>query len=261
VTHRSASPSPGIAAPTGEDRLAAAHTPEAVRRRLATGPAGSHLADLVYGAVDGIVTTFAVVAGVAGAGLAARIVLVLGVANLVADGFSMAVANYLGQRAEEQRRLRLRRQEELHVAAVPAGEREEVRQLLAGWRLDPPLLERVVDAVTSDRERWVELMMQLEHGVSTVPIRPLGAGLATFAAFLVSGSLPLLPFALDTVPGTTVPAPFLSSAVATLLAFVAVGAAKGLVVGRPWWRSAVETLVVGGAAASLAYAVGAVLGA
>ena len=151
------------------------HTPAAIRSRLARGPTRSYLRDFVYGAIDGTVTTFAVVAGVAGAGLATPVVVILGVANLVADGFSMAISNYLGARAEEQRRRRLQREEEHHVAVVPAGEREEVRQLLARWDLDDELLEGVLDAITRDRDRWVNLMMQLEHGFPTSRASPARA--------------------------------------------------------------------------------------
>jgi hypothetical protein len=117
------------------------HTPDAIRARLARGPTRSRLRDFVYGAIDGIVTTFAVVAGVAGAGLEMRVVLILGAANLAADGFSMAASNFLGAKSDEQRRQRIRRQEEQHIAVVPAGEREEVRQILTGWGLDKELLE------------------------------------------------------------------------------------------------------------------------
>jgi hypothetical protein len=91
---------------SSQSDLAAQHSPAAVAARLAAGPRFSWLRDFVYGAVDGIVTTFAVVAGVAGAGLRPAIAAVLGCANLFADGFSMATANYLGGRAESQRRRR-----------------------------------------------------------------------------------------------------------------------------------------------------------
>ena len=79
------------------------HTPHGVRARLEEQPKVSHLGDFVYGAIDGTVTTFAVVAGAAGADLGAAVVIILGVSNLIADGFSMAVSNYLGSRAELDR--------------------------------------------------------------------------------------------------------------------------------------------------------------
>lgn len=242
-----------------QDRLHEDHTPAAVATRLAGGPGRSHLRDLVYGAIDGTVTTFAVVAGVAGAELGTVVVLILGAANLIADGFSMAVSNYLGTRSEEQRRARVRREEERHVAMVPDGEREEVRQLLEGWDLDDALREEVVVAITAERDRWVEVMLQLEHGFPSEPARPLGAAVATFVAFVVVGAVPLAPFALDEL-GTPVAAPFTWSAALTAVAFVVVGIARGAAVDLPRWRTALETFVVGGAAAALAYGAGVLLG-
>jgi VIT1/CCC1 family predicted Fe2+/Mn2+ transporter len=238
----------------------AEHTPDAIRTRLARGPGRSVLRDLVYGAIDGVVTTFAVVAGVAGAGLATEVVVILGVANLCADGFSMAVSNFLGTRSEEQRGQRMRRQEEEHVAVIPEGEREEVRQILTGWGLDNRLLDRVVDAITDDRDRWVRLMMLLEHGFSPSRTSPARAALATFVAFVTVGFVPLAPFVIDTLAGASVTSAFGWSTALTGAAFFVVGIAKGAVVGQAWWRSGLETLMVGGAAAALAYAVGVGLG-
>ena len=78
------------------------HTPAAIRRRLRASAEHSHLRDFVFGAMDGTVTTFAVVAGVAGAGLPSGIAIVLGTANLLADGFSMAAGNYLSTKTDRQ---------------------------------------------------------------------------------------------------------------------------------------------------------------
>jgi VIT1/CCC1 family predicted Fe2+/Mn2+ transporter len=235
------------------------HTPDAIRARLAEGPGTSTLRDLVYGAIDGVVTTFAVVAGVAGAGLATRVVLILGVANLAADGFSMAVSNFLGARSEEQRRQRYLREEEQHIAAVPGGEREEVRQILAQWGLGDGLLDGATGAITEDHERWVRFMMQLEHGFPAAGPSPARAALATFVAFVAVGFVPLGPFVVDALAGA-VGAPFAWSAALTGTAFFGVGVGKGVVVAQTWWRSGMETVVVGGTAAALAYAVGTGLG-
>jgi VIT1/CCC1 family predicted Fe2+/Mn2+ transporter len=235
------------------------HTPDAIRTRLAGGPEDSTLRDFVYGAVDGIVTTFAVVAGVAGAGLATRIVLILGAANLAADGFSMAASNFLGTRSEGQRRERYLRQEVQHIAMVPAGEREEVRQLLAGWGLRDSVLTGATDAITDDRDRWIHFMMQLEHGFPSARTRPLRAAVATFLAFVTVGGIPLGPFVVGTLVGQA-GSLYAWSAAVTAAAFFAVGVGKAHVVRGSWWRSGCETLLVGGAAAGLAYVVGAWLG-
>ena len=107
------------------------HTPAAIAKRLSDGPRQGNLKDFVFGAVDGLVTTFAVVAGEAGAELSTTIVLILGMANLMADGFSMAVGNFLGTRAEQQQRKHFESIEQMHIDQYPEGEREEIRQIFA----------------------------------------------------------------------------------------------------------------------------------
>lgn len=235
------------------------HTPLAVSKRLGDTPAPSYLRDFIYGAVDGAVTTFAVVAGVAGANLDKTVVIILGVANLLADGFSMAVSNFLGSRAERQRRERARREEQRHIRLVPQGEREEIRQLFAAKGFEGQDLERIVDVITSDPELWAETMMSEELGFGSTEPNEFRAAFATLAAFLTVGFLPLSPFVYDlAVPGDLDHA-FTWSAVLTGVAFLVVGGTKSRFVDQAWWRSALETLVVGGLAAALAYAAGVVL--
>ncbi len=235
------------------------HTPSAVRARLSRRPSPSYLHDFIYGAVDGAITTFAVVAGVTGASLDEKVVIILGGANLVADGFSMAASNFLGSRAERQRRERARNEEERHIRLVPEGEREEIRQIFAAKGFEGSDLERIVDVITADRELWAETMMTEELGFSSTLPNEYRAALATLVAFLTIGFLPLLAFVYDlAIPGDLDNA-FLWSTVMTAAAFVIVGALKSRLVDERWWRSALETLAVGGLAASLAYAVGAFL--
>ena len=102
------------------------HTPEAVAKRLNDPLKHNYLRDFIYGSVDGSVTTFAIVAGVAGAGLSSGIVLILGLANLIADAFSMAAGNYLGIKAEEDIKKALIEEEKSHIEIYPEGEKEEI---------------------------------------------------------------------------------------------------------------------------------------
>ena len=243
----------------GEPDLHADHTTEGVRRRLEDGSRGSYLGDFVYGAIDGTVTTFAVVAGAAGAGLGPAVVIILGVSNLIADGFSMAVSNYLGTRAEEDRRLQAEAEERRHIRVLPEGEREEIRQLFAAKGFEGDDLERVVEVITSDEDRWVETMMREELGFSEGNTSAARAGIATFIAFVVVGTLPLLPFLINLAVPDFFARPFLVSTVLTGLAFLLVGALKSVVVGQRVVRGSVETILLGGLAAALAFVVGRLL--
>lgn len=236
--------------------LEQSHTPEAIRERLDCGPDQSYLKDFIYGAIDGAVTTFAVVSGVAGAGLDSRVVIILGLANLFADGFSMAIGNYLGTKAEIEQREKMRKEEHHHVHIIPDGEREEVRQIFARKGFHGEELERVVHVITSDHGRWVDTMLQEEHGLSLESPNPQRAALATFAAFVLVGAIPLGTFLWDWLFGNSINDPFLWSGLLTAIAFFAVGMGKSRVVGQRWFIGGAETLLVGGLAAVLAYIVG-----
>jgi VIT1/CCC1 family predicted Fe2+/Mn2+ transporter len=239
--------------------LIAMHSRAAIRQRLRKGPKYRYLKDFVYGAIDGAVTTFAVVSGVAGAGLSSSVIVVLGIANLVGDGFSMAASNFLGTRAEDQRRDRLRRMEEEHIDRIPEGETEEIRQIMGAQGFKDHDLERAVEIITADRCRWIETMLKEEHGLALVGPIAWKAATATFVAFIIIGLIPLLPFLVGLLPGAVVSSPYLWSALMTAVAFFAVGAAKSHFVDQSWIWSGLETLAVGGGAAGLAYLCGVLL--
>lgn len=226
------------------------HSPPEIAARIADGKRSSHLRDVIYGGIDGAVTTFAIVAGVEGAGLSAKIIIVLGLANILADGFSMAAGNYSGTKADLDDRRRLRAVEHAHIHSYPEGEREELRQILALRGLSGQVLEDATQAISADHEKWVDLMLTDEYGLSPNDPAPLPAAIATFLAFLAAGIVPLLPFLLN------LPDPFLISVIATGLVFFAIGSGKSRWSLAPWWRSGLETLAIGSTAAFIAYVVG-----
>ncbi len=228
--------------------LDAQHTPEAIAARLSASTDHSYVGDAVLGAIDGTVTTFAIVAGARGADLGSGIALVLGLANVLADGFSMAVSNYLKAKADRQVVEHARRVEESHIERIPDGEREEIRQIFLRKGFEGRVLDAAVDVITQDRRRWVDTMLMEELGLRLDPPRPLRAAATTFVAFLVAGLVPLLPLLAGRA--------FLSSAVATAATFFAIGAVKGRLLRTGPLRGGLEALLIGGGAAVLAYAVG-----
>jgi len=227
-----------------------AHSVEAIKERLAAGPTHNYLRDWIYGGIDGAVTTFAVVSGVAGAQLAPWIILALGFANLFADGFSMAASNFLGTKAEQEDLDRLEVIENRHIDLAPEGEREEVRQIFRSKGFDGEDLERIVQLVTADRKRWVRTMLTEEYGLPREIRSSWIAAISTFSAFLICGLVPLLPFLFR------VSHAFEVSIIMTAVVFIAIGSAKSKWSTASWWRSGLMTLLVGAIAAGLAYAAG-----
>jgi len=229
------------------------HSPEAIRKRLETGPTHNYLRDWIYGGIDGSVTTLAVVTGVAGAQLSKWIILALGFANLFADGFSMAASNYLGTRAEHDDWRRLEQIENRHIELAPEGEREEVRQIFERKGFEGKDLQRVVELVTSDRERWVRTMLTDEYGLPHEVRSPWIAAISTFTAFLVCGLVPLLPYLIGMEHS------FAASTILTGIVFATIGSIKSRWSTTSWWHSGLTTFLVGAIAASLAYVAGVVV--
>jgi vacuolar iron transporter family protein len=233
------------------------HTREAIALRLAQARTHSYVGDFILGAVDGAVTTFAIVAGAAGAGLSNGVVIVLGLANVLADGFSMAAGNFLRARSDQQMVEQFRRLEETHIDRIPDGEREEVRQIYRAKGFDGETLEQIVRVITEDRQQWVNTMLTEEWGLQLRPPSPWRAGLATLAAFVLAGLVPLVPTFVwfNRHANET----FVTSSLLTGVTFFVIGLLRGRVVDHRPLASGCETLLIGGSAAALAYAVGRLL--
>lgn len=226
------------------------HTHSAIRARLDMDNKPFYVRDWVYGGIDGAITTFAIVAGVVGADLSHRVIVILGIANIVADGISMAASNYSGTKTEVDDYLRLRAVEKKHIAVEPDGEREELRQIMRKKGLEGETLEEVVHAISSNEEAWVEIMLAEEYGVSANLRSPWSSAVSTFHAFLACGTVPLLPFLLG------VPNAFALSLFLTAIVFFMIGSVKSRWSLSQWWISGLETLVIGLFAAGSAYLIG-----
>ena len=198
--------------------------------------AATYLKDMVYGANDGLVTTFAVIAGVAGASLDPLVIVFLGFANLFADGFSMAASSYLATRSESDVFKRERAVERWEVANKPASEEAEIKDILS-----------------KKGYSGADLMMYEEHGLTPVgETRPLKGAATTLFAFVIAGFAPIIPF-IFFFDGASL---FAVSTVIAGVMFFAVGALRSIFTRRFWLWSGLEMFFVGGLAASIAYGVG-----
>ncbi len=226
------------------------HSPEDIAKRLQGGPKAHYLREWVYGGIDGTVTTFAIVAAVIGADLSPLIVLIMGLANVVGDGFSMAAASYSGAKAEADNYERLREIEATHIEKYPDGEREETRQILAAKGFHDHDLEQMVELVSREKDQWIDFMMTEEYGVSKPLQKPFSVAAHTFMAFLVCGCMPLLPYIFGFKD-----APYLALGL-SVLTFFAIGSGKSFWSVKSWWREGLETAAIGLTAAGLAFAIG-----
>jgi vacuolar iron transporter family protein len=218
--------------------------------------------DFVYGATDGAVTTFAVVAGVVGAGLFPSIILILGFANLIADGFSMAIGNYLGSKSQKEYMEKVRRREEWEIDNLVEQEKQEIRDIYTKKGFKAELLDEIVNVITSRRKVWVDTMMREELGLIEDKKQPLDAAITTFAAFNLVGLIPLIPFVFLHVSGFLISTEhaFLYSVIFTAISFFIIGIVRGKIVNKSLFRTGLSTLAVGGIAATVAYIVGYLLG-
>jgi VIT1/CCC1 family predicted Fe2+/Mn2+ transporter len=172
---------------------------------------------------------------------------------LFADGFSMAASNFLGTKAELDDWRRLEAIEYRHIDLAPEGEREEVRQIFQLKGFAGEDLQRMVELVTSERQRWVHTMLTEEYGLPREVRSPWIAAISTFTAFVVCGLVPLMPYLLH------LPQSLEISLAMTATVFFAIGSVKSKWSTTSWWQSGLTTFLVGAIAASLAYMTGVLL--
>lgn len=214
-----------------------------------------YLGEFVYGGIDGSVTTFAVVAGAAGAELGSAIILILGFANLLADGLSMSIGAYLSAKAQRESFEKHESVEYWEVENLPDVEREEIRDIYRQKGFEGELLEQVVQVITADKDRWVDTMMKEELNMVQEERSPFAIGFVTFISFLTIGLMPLVVYVWDYIFTSDMNL-FLLSSVLTGVTFVIIGFLKSYVTQTSYIKSIGETLLLGAAAAAVSYWVG-----
>lgn len=217
---------------------------------------GPFIQDIVYGGNDGIVTTFAIVAGTVGAEMPSYVIVILGLANLIGDGFSMAAGAFLSLRSELDHYKRIRREEEEEIDEHPEVERQEVREAFGKHGVTGEALEHLTRILTSNRTLWVETMMREEHGLMReATARPMLHAIVTFLAFVFFGSVPLLPYVL----GFGGARQFGVAIISVTCALFALGFTRSYVTRQRLIRGPLEILAVGFVSTGTAYLIGVLL--
>lgn len=214
-----------------------------------------YLGEVVYGGIDGAVTTFAVVSGAVGAGLDNKVIIILGFANLLADGFAMSVGAYLSTKSVKDNYNKHKLIEYWEVENLPEKEREEVEIIYKNKGFEGHLLQQVVDTITADKDRWVDVMMKDELLMSEETKSPVMMGLATYLSFILIGLIPLIIYVWDYIYGFSGDL-FVYTALLTSLAFIFIGFLKTYVTQTSKLKGILETLILGILAALLSYYVG-----
>ena len=217
-----------------------------------------YLGEFVYGGIDGCVTTFAVVAGSVGAGIDTSVIIILGFANLFADGFAMSVGAYLSAKATRDNYQKHKNKEIWSVKHMPESERAEIRDLFSQKGFEGETLEQAVEVICADKDRWVDMMMKEELEMQEEKKSPLMIGTVTHLSFVSVGLIPLLAYLYDLFLGQGIDTFFWSSLL-TALGFILIGALKSYVAQINVWKSIIETLVLGAIAAVVAFYVGDVI--
>ena len=215
-----------------------------------------YLGSIVYGGIDGCVTTFAVVAGAVGAGLSTSIILILGFANLLADGLSMSIGAYLSAKSERSNYYKHKPLTYWKVDNFPEKQRDEIRDIYRVKGFEGQTLDKIIETITSDRDRWVNVMMKDDFGMSLDEKTPWKIGLVTYLSFILIGLIPMLIYLWDYLFPIKANLFFLASSL-TAIGFTIIGILKSAITQSGLIRGILETLVLGTAAACVAYLVGA----
>jgi VIT1/CCC1 family predicted Fe2+/Mn2+ transporter len=212
---------------------------------------GELLRDLVLGLNDGLVASFAVTSGLAGAAAAGRVVVMAGLAEMLGGAVSMGLAAYISARSHIEFYQSEIERERHEMKTWPERERDEIRHIYRAKGFSGKLLDDVVAHITADPERWSQVMMREELGLTGEFEPPLRSGATVGLAYLLGAAVPVLPY-LSTAPGRGI----LYSALITLATLFAVGAGKTVITSRSWWRSGLESVLTGAAAAAATFFAG-----
>ena len=209
------------------------------------GKFNKHIGDIVYGSLDGIITTFAIVAGVQGADLSSVVVFILGGANLVADGVSMAIGSFLSTKADNDFQKKQRKENEKDNVFM---QENKIKNLFRKKGFKGQDLDKIFKVIKTN-----ELFNAAKK--DNKDKNPTYSGLITFLSFLVAGLFPILPYVLNLLFKVQIDM-FFTSVVITCIVLFLLGILKSSITGSEWYKSGLGTFFMGGIAAGIAYLIG-----
>ena len=213
--------------------------------------------DIVIGMSDGLTVPIALAAGLSGAVESSGIILTAGLAEVAAGAIAMGLGGYMAGRTDIEHFASERAREERETIEVPHRETAEVHDILRSYGLTEEDASRVATSIRADKKRWVDFMMRFELGLEEPdPKRASRSALTIALAYIAGGLIPLAPYFFFGSVRTAL----LVSVLVTLVALLVFGAIKGMfTTGKPV-RSAIQTVIVGGLAASAAFMIAKALG-
>lgn len=216
---------------------------------------GDGIREAVFGANDGAVSTFGILAGLVGASIAGSTITLVGIVQMVAAGMSMGLGAYISTKSQNEVYAAAEQRERDAISAHPARERSQVRSILSIKGLKGRTLDAATSSLTKNRDGWAHFLLEERLGIaSTSYPHPLLAGSIMFVSFVIAGFFAVVPFLLFP-PQIAI----IWSAVLSLLLLFAVGAAKTCFTCRSWLLSGLENLLVGAVTGVVGYSVGALV--
>jgi vacuolar iron transporter family protein len=219
--------------------------------------ASESVRDVVIGMADGLTVPFALAAGLSGAVESSGIIVTAGLAEVAAGAIAMGLGGYLAARTDAEHFVSERAREEREAEVVPEKEAEEVADVLRSYGLDEDKVAMVVSFIRADKNRWVNFMMRFALGLEEPdPKRASRSAFTIAVSYIAGGLVPLAPYFIS----PSVHSALIGSVVVTLLALFVFGYIKGrFTTARPF-RSAWQTVIVGGIAATAAFVIAKALG-
>ena len=221
---------------------------------------GEVIRQITFGMNDGVVSIFALLAGVAGAGQSSKTILITLLAATIAGALSMAAGEYISGKSEKQFFQHEIEQERMEIELTPEIEKEEIRLIYQKKGFHGKLLEEIVDQIIQDKDRWVREMVIEELGVTDLEQNTsFKEPLLIFFAFILGSLFPVLPYVIfqNLIDGTTI---FWIATILTFGGLFMAGALKKFVTGAIWWKSGFEMLIVGLFAYGVSFFIGKLVG-